>query len=91
MGLAPWRFTIINYTNKTSDFMANRAYLYSSDTIQGAQEEALTGISEFNWDIPLIFKILLRVKSFPSLSLISRTIVMGSFNDLLKDVIFLEI
>lgn len=43
--------------------MANRSYLYSTNTIPGPDvspdERELTGISEQNYDIPLVYKILL--------------------------------
>lgn len=40
--------------------MANRSYLYSCDYVPGEseQEKVLTGISEWNYDIPLVFKLL---------------------------------
>lgn len=43
--------------------MANRSYLYSTNVIPGPGAKAngrkLVGISEWNYDIPLVFKILL--------------------------------
>lgn len=43
--------------------MANRSYLYSADNLPESPEwsakKALHGISEYNYDIPLVFKILL--------------------------------
>lgn len=40
--------------------MANRSYLYSCDYVPGesGQVKILTGISEWNYDIPLVFKLL---------------------------------
>ena len=40
--------------------MANRSYLYSCDYVPEGieQKKALTGISEWNYDIPLVFKLL---------------------------------
>lgn len=40
--------------------MANRSYLYSCDYVPGGteQQKALIGISEWNYDIPLVFKLL---------------------------------
>ncbi|WP_352259489.1 hypothetical protein [Psychrobacter sp. TB55-MNA-CIBAN-0194] len=43
--------------------MANRSYLYSTNTIpepnQDDSSRVLTGISEYNYDIPIAFKVLL--------------------------------
>ncbi|MDH2244496.1 DUF7822 domain-containing protein [Stutzerimonas kunmingensis] len=43
--------------------MANRSYLYSTNVIPGPNAEAngrkLIGISEWNYDIPIVFKLLL--------------------------------
>ncbi|MBH0095676.1 hypothetical protein I6E61_04665 [Psychrobacter sp. NZS113] len=43
--------------------MANRSYLYSTNTIpelnQDDSSRVLTGISEYNYDIPIVFKVLL--------------------------------
>ncbi len=43
--------------------MANRSYLYSADNLPESPEwgvkKALHGIAEYNFDIPLVFKILL--------------------------------
>ncbi|UHQ21518.1 hypothetical protein LVB77_12580 [Lysobacter sp. 5GHs7-4] len=43
--------------------MANRSYLYSSDDLPGSlawsEKKVLHGVSEYNYDIPLVFKILL--------------------------------
>ena len=43
--------------------MANRSYLYSTNIIpepnQNESSRVLTGISEYNYDIPIVFKILL--------------------------------
>lgn len=43
--------------------MANRSYLYSTNVIPGPdvkpEERKLIGISEFNYDIPIVFKLLL--------------------------------
>ncbi|WP_447957780.1 DUF7822 domain-containing protein [Vreelandella sp. EE7] len=39
--------------------MANRAYLYSCSGIPGEDEKvSITGVSEWNYDIPLLFKLL---------------------------------
>ena len=43
--------------------MANRSYLYSTNIVPGpdavAQGRKLIGISEYNYDIPIVFKLLL--------------------------------
>ncbi len=43
--------------------MANRSYLYSTNIVPGPDAEAqgrkLIGISEYNYDIPIVFKLLL--------------------------------
>ncbi|MBI0426321.1 hypothetical protein [Psychrobacter sp. NG27] len=43
--------------------MANRSYLYSTNIIpepnQNESSRVLTGISEYNYDIPIVFKVLL--------------------------------
>ena len=42
--------------------MANRSYLYSSDVVPGYNEtgkKELIGISEWDYDIPLVYKLLL--------------------------------
>ncbi|MEY8252582.1 MAG: hypothetical protein RPR91_09360, partial [Colwellia sp.] len=40
--------------------MANRSYLYSCNVIPGENEEKkLVGISEWNYDIPIVYKLLL--------------------------------
>ncbi len=48
--------------------MANRSYLYSTDHLPESSEwetkPALRGISEWNYDIPLVFKLLLTGNPF---------------------------
>lgn len=42
--------------------MANRAYLYACDVIPGLNPEVtptFTGISEFNYEVPLVYKLLM--------------------------------
>lgn len=43
--------------------MANRSYLYSTNVVPGPDVKkatrTLTGISEWNYDIPIIYKLLL--------------------------------
>ncbi len=41
--------------------MANRAYLYSTSFLPGAETEfrRIVGLSEWSYDIPLAFKLLL--------------------------------
>ena len=54
--------------------MANRSYLYSTNTIpepnQDDSSRVLTGISEYNYDIPIVFKVLLSGNSQACLSVI---------------------
>ena len=54
--------------------MANRSYLYSTNFIPGTaiEKEArqITGMSEWNWDIPLVFKILISAHTKKCQSLI---------------------
>lgn len=42
--------------------MANRSYIYSTDEIPGARPERIysdaTGISQWRWDVPLVYKLL---------------------------------
>ena len=38
--------------------MANRSHLYSSEHIPDGTRRPLTGIAEWSWDVPLVFKIL---------------------------------
>jgi len=54
--------------------MANRSYLYSTNIIPEANQNdssrVLTGISEYNYDIPIVFKVLLSGNTQACLSVI---------------------
>lgn len=53
--------------------MANRSYLYSSNIIPGlftTRTRSIKGIGEYNYDIPLIYKILMSGQPQPCFSLI---------------------
>ncbi|MCW5233079.1 DUF7822 domain-containing protein [Verminephrobacter eiseniae] len=57
--------------------MANRSYLYASNVVPGpdvkAQAHTVAGISEWNYDIPIVYKLLLSGNPRPCRSFIWNT------------------
>src|SRR6218665_2111035 len=57
--------------------MANRSYLYASNVVPGpdvkAQAHTVAGISEWNYDIPIVYKLLLSSNPRPCRSFICNT------------------
>src|SRR5690606_32698343 len=39
--------------------MANRSHLYTCDEVPGAESFYARGLSEYNWDIPLVHKLMM--------------------------------